>query len=95
MLKAIARTLLITGALAGCYVYTPAPPGRLPGASEDVRIVLTDGGTAAMAPLLGDGVGFVDGRLQAASDTAVTISVTETTTRSPGRACRTNTTRSS
>lgn len=81
MLKATTRTVLILGALAGCYVYTPAPTGRLPGAGEEVRAVLTDAGTAAMAPLLGDGVGYVDGRLQAASDTAVTIAVSSTTTR--------------
>lgn len=81
MLKATARTLLITGSLAGCYVYAPAPPGRVPDAGLEVRAVLTDAGTAALAPKLGDGVGFVDGRLQTVSDTALALSVTSTTTR--------------
>ena len=90
MLRAIARTLLITGALAGCYVYTPAPRGQLPGAGEEMRAVLTDAGTAAMAPLLGDGVGYIEGRLVAASDTAVTLAVTSTTTRGGSSAGWTN-----
>ena len=76
------RAFLIVGALAGCYVYAPAPAGRLPDAGDNVRVALTDAGTSAMAPLLGDGVGFIDGRLQSVADTAVTLSVTGTTARS-------------
>jgi hypothetical protein len=81
MLKATARTLLIMGVLAGCYVYAPPPSGRAPDAGEEIRAVLTDAGTTALAPRLGDNVNFVDGRLEAAADSALSLSVTSTTTR--------------
>ena len=81
MSKATIRALLIVGTLGGCYVYAPSPSNRPPGSGEEVRAVRPAAGPAARAPLRGDGVGFVDGRVQAVSDTALTMAVSETTTR--------------
>ena len=63
---------------AGCYEYVPPPEGR-PATGRDVRVQLTDAGTAAVAPVVGPRVVAVDGRLTAISDSALTLAATGTT----------------
>jgi len=66
---------------AGCYRYTPIDTPAQPSLGADVRVVLTDAGAVALAPLIGNRVALVDGQLVAVADTSVTVSVTGTTDR--------------
>ena len=65
----------------GCHSYTPIDPQAAPSLGTDVRVRLTDAGAVALAPLIGVRVELVDGGLVAVADTAVTLSVTQTTDR--------------
>ena len=47
----------------------------------EMRVRLTDAGAVALAPLVGNRVEIVDGRLASAADTVLTLSVTGTTDR--------------
>lgn len=82
MSKRTAPLLALAAGLAGCYQY--APPSSGPVASgREVRAVLTDSGARALGQTVGEGVQWVDGRLLSSpADSAVTLAVTETTTRS-------------
>ena len=66
---------------AGCYRYTPIDTPAQPSLGADVRVLLTDAGALALAPLIGNRVALVDGRLVEIADTVVTVSVTGTTDR--------------
>jgi hypothetical protein len=46
-----------------------------------VRLRLTDAGAITMAPLVGNRIEVVDGHISSVADTAVTLSVTQTTDR--------------
>jgi hypothetical protein len=64
----------------GCYRYTPID-SPAPSLGADVRVLLTDAGAVVLAPLIGNRVAHVDGRLVAIADTSVTVSVAGTTDR--------------
>lgn len=71
-----------SGIGAGCYRYAPLDPQSPQTAlGEDVRARLTDAGAVTLAPLIGNRVELVDGRVVAVADTAVTLAVTATTDR--------------
>lgn len=58
--------------LGACYSYAPPPAGVTPPAGADIRIALTDAGTAQLVSLLGPRVAFVEGTLmQTGSDSVV------------------------
>ena len=65
----------------GCHRYAPIDSQAAPSLGTDVRVRLTDAGAVALAPLIGNRVELVDGGLVAMADTAVTLSVTQTTDR--------------
>ena len=64
-----------------CYRYSPidSSPSTMVGA--DMRVRLTDAGAVTLAPLVGNRVELVDGRLASVADTSLTLSVTGTTDR--------------
>jgi hypothetical protein len=63
-----------------CYRYTPIDlPSSALGA--EVRVRLTDAGAITLAPLVGNRIELVDGRVSSIADTAVTLAVTGTTDR--------------
>ena len=66
---------------AGCYRYSPIDAGAQPALGTEVRVRLTDAGAVSLAPLIGNRIELVDGRLTSVADTAVTLSVTGTTGR--------------
>ena len=67
--------LLLT---TGCYSYTAVTPTSVtPG--RDVRVTLGDLGSASLAQLVGPRAASLDGRLLSASDSAVSMSVTQVT----------------
>ncbi len=72
--------LFIIPLLAGCYVYHPVAGSRPP-ATEEVRLALTDAGTANLASQLGPSIVEVSGRLVADSADAYIVSVLGTRTR--------------
>jgi hypothetical protein len=63
-----------------CYRYTPIDSSS-PALGSDVRLRLTDAGAITMAPLVGNRIEVVDGHISSVADTAVTLSVTQTTDR--------------
>ena len=65
----------------GCYGYTPIDPQATPSLGTAVRVRLTDAGAVSLAPHIGNRIEMVDGGLVAVADTAVTLSVTQTTDR--------------
>ena len=65
----------------GCYGYARIDPQATPSLGTAVRVRLTDAGAIALAPLIGNRIEMVDGGLVAMADTAVTLSVTQTTDR--------------
>ena len=65
----------------GCHRYTPIDSQAAPSLGADVRVRLTDAGAVALGPVIGNRVELVDGGLVAVADTAVTLSVTQTTDR--------------
>jgi hypothetical protein len=66
---------------AGCYRYAPIEPQAQPALGTDVRVRLTDAGAVSLAPLIGNRVELVDGRLFSVADTSITLAVTATTGR--------------
>lgn len=66
--------------LAGCYGYVPAAT-TAPEPGREVRVSLTDGGTAGLAAVVGPGVVALDGRVVASADSALTLALTGTTRR--------------
>ena len=62
--------------LGGCYRYTPT--NDAPGAGSDVRVHLTQSGTASLAPVLGVGTTSLSGRVISANDSSVVLAVSET-----------------
>jgi hypothetical protein len=65
---------------SGCFTYATVDPGAVtPG--RDVRMELTDAGTAALAPLIGPGMVTVDGRVTSVDSGEVQLAVTQTTDR--------------
>ena len=73
----MAASALTSGA---CYRYTPID-SPAPALGSEVRLRLTDAGAITMAPLVGNRIELVDGHISSVSDTAVTLSVTQTTDR--------------
>jgi len=69
---------VVTG--GACYRYTPIDSPS-PALGSEVRLRLTDAGAITMAPLVGNRIELVDGRISSVADTAVTLSVTGTTDR--------------
>ena len=63
--------------LAGCYVYRPVGTS-VPPTGHQLRLTLTDAGTAILAPQLGPSVEAVGGRLIQDSSDAYVLSVVET-----------------
>jgi len=63
-----------------CYRYTPIDSSS-PALGSDVRLRRTDAGAITMAPLVGNRIEVVDGHISSVADTAVTLSVTQTTDR--------------
>jgi hypothetical protein len=63
--------------LSGCYSYTPIT-SPAPGVGSDVRVDLTDLGSAQLANTVGQRVGAIDGRTVSASDTSLTLTVAQT-----------------
>jgi hypothetical protein len=74
-------TIAVCSLTIGCYGYTPIEAAARPSLGTDIRVLLTDAGAVALAPLIGNRITFVDGRLAAVDDTSVTVSVTGTTDR--------------
>ena len=66
---------------AGCYRYTPIETGAPPALGTEVRLRLTDAGAVSLAPLVGNRIELVDGRLVSVADTSLTLSVSGTTDR--------------
>ena len=73
----VATSTVVSGA---CYRYTPvdAPESAL---GSEVRLRLTDAGAITLAPLVGNRIELVDGRISSVADTGLTVSVTGTTDR--------------
>ena len=73
-----ARRLIIVLALAlltvGCYRLTPIE-GAVPDAGSDVRVGLTDAGSARLAPQIGPRIGAIDGRALQSNDSAIVLAV--------------------
>jgi hypothetical protein len=69
------QRLLLTGVLAvtqGCYQYH-ALPSDLRGATDDVRISLTDRGSVELGPLIGPQITKIEGDLTEAADTMYVV----------------------
>ena len=71
------RLALLLPLLAGCYVYRPVGTA-VPPAGHQLRLTLTDAGTATLAPQLGPSVVAVNGKLIEDSTDAYVLSVVET-----------------
>ena len=65
----------------GCYRYTPVDAQAPSALGTEVRVRLTDAGAVSLAPLVGNRVELIDGRLVSVADTSLTLSVTGTTDR--------------
>jgi hypothetical protein len=79
--RGVAAVLAATTSLSGaCYRYTPIDSPS-PALGTEVRVRLTDAGAVTLAPLVGNRIEVVDGRISSIADTAVTLSVTGTTDR--------------
>lgn len=71
------RLFFLVPLLAGCYVYKPVGTS-VPPAGHELRLTLTDAGTATLAPQLGPSVVAVGGKLIEDSSEAYVLSVVET-----------------
>jgi hypothetical protein len=60
----------------GCTVYTPIAPVQAATGGQVVRVQLTEAGTVDLAQLLGGAATELVGRVDAATDSAVTLRVT-------------------
>lgn len=67
--------------LSGCYEYALPRGTATPAPGREVRVALTDMGTATLAPAVGPGVTSLDGRLVSADDSALTVAVESTVKR--------------
>ena len=70
------RILFFAPLLAGCYEYQPISTTTAP-TGQDVRLTLTDAGSADMAPALGPSVEEVGGKLVKDSGDAYTVALSE------------------
>ena len=61
-------------ASTGCYIYSPIQPAAA-AVPEVVRVELTDGGTVAMTPALGESVTLLEGPLLGNSSGALELEV--------------------
>lgn len=77
--------LVVVAASTACYQYLPnkQPDLRV---GEEVRVHLTNSGSAALQGFVGSDVAAIDGRVTARSDTAYALSVGGTTKRTGGSA---------
>jgi len=73
----MAASTIVSG---GCYRYTPID-SQSPTLGSEVRVRLTDAGAITLGPLVGNRIELVDGRIASISDTALTLSVAQTTDR--------------
>jgi hypothetical protein len=64
-----------------CYRYTPIDTQAPPTLGTEVRVRLSDAGALSLAPLVGNRIELVDGRLVSVADTSLTLAVTATTDR--------------
>lgn len=72
---AIAMLLLLT---SGCYAYTTVPPTDLtPGGGRELRLTLTDAGSAELWRVLGPRAEAVDGRVTARDSSAFSVAVAQ------------------
>ncbi len=71
---------LVAILLCGCYVNVPLSTTPDPGSR--VHVLLTDQGSVDLAQYLGRNIGSVDGRLLSGSDSTLTLSVAQVTSRS-------------
>ena len=62
--------------LGACYRYTPTPDA--PVAAGDVRLHLSDAGAKSVAPVIGEGMTSVSGRVISASESDLVLIVSET-----------------
>ena len=62
--------------LGACYRYTPTASAPLAGA--DVRLHLSEAGSATVAPVIGVGMTSVSGRVVSVSDSELVLAVSET-----------------
>ncbi len=65
--------------LCGCYVNVPVAGAPDPG--ERVHVALTDQGSIDLAQYLGRNIASVDGRLLVGTDSALSLSVSQVSTR--------------
>jgi hypothetical protein len=77
MRKPIVCALAATLLTGGCYTYAE-PPATGVSRGQAVRVLLTDAGTAAVAPWVGPRVVSISGRLMSSADSAVTLALTTT-----------------
>lgn len=72
------RRLIITLSLAlltgGCYRLAPIE-GAVPDAGSEVRVGLTDAGSARLAPQIGPRIAAIDGRTLQSNDSAIVLAV--------------------
>ena len=73
----MAASTVVSG---GCYRYTPIDSPSMALGSE-VRLRLTDAGAVQLAPLVGNRIELIDGRIYSVADTGLTLAVTGTTDR--------------
>ena len=69
---------LFSLALAGCYTYAGTPAADVP-VGREVRVALTDSGSAAVAELVGPRAATLEGRFVARAPDAFTMNVAEVT----------------
>ena len=74
----IRGTAALLLACTACHTYTAIDPSASP-AGTDVRVTLTESGGLALGNQFGAVAREVDGRLESASDSAVTVAVTQVT----------------
>ena len=77
------RSSLAAAALAvnvGCYSYVPVDGTSL-AAGKELRVNLSDSGSAALAPYTGPLTGAIDGRITEVNDSTLVVSVAQLTRR--------------
>jgi hypothetical protein len=72
--------LTALAASTACYQYLPSQPASVR-VGEEVRLHLTNNGSAALQPLVGADVEAIDGRVVSRADTAYAVQVGGTTKR--------------
>jgi hypothetical protein len=73
-LRRVLTMSLLLPTLAGCYRLTPIEGAATTG--QEVRLSLSDEGSARMAPMIGPRIAAIDGRILETADTAYTLAVT-------------------